>query len=652
VSIRVPSAIADWCIENKLAELLELTGIGKLEGQSFIHASFLHLLSLKFKQIMKHILTLLLAATSVFTAVSQSKEKKPDYTKRLSGIEKELEKVLADQKVAGYSVAVVYKDKIILSKGFGYRDLENKKPVTPNTLFAIGSSSKAFTAAMLGQLEKDGKLKLDDLATKHLPQLTFKYDYMNSGITIRDMMCHRTGIARFDYSWYLFNTRNRDSLIQRVKYMEPNVKLRQKWQYNNFMFLAQGMITEKITEKSWEDNIKERFFIPLKMTHSNTDIFTMQKDEDVSLPYTLDEKFNIKKVPYYHINGMGPAGSINSSANDMANWVSTWIMGGKFNGTEIIPSSYIREATSSQMVISGGLPGRHPDIQFSTYGLGWFLESYRGHYLVEHGGNIDGFSANVAFYPSDSIGIVVLTNQNGSSVQEIVRNIISDKLFALEPIPWNADAKKERDEALKMMSKAEKTDTLHVKNTRPSHPLADYAGLYGNPVLSELMITFKNDTLFTFIGGEKAWLKHYHYDVFELKSVDKSDDQEDDDDNPFLINFGTALNGKIETVSIDVNEPETVFNRKPIKVALSSADLSKYVGDYELEGLTAKIYLKGEKLMVLVPGQPDYETIPVGNDTFDLVFAKGYSVKFTVEDGKSKAVTFIQPNGNFTAKRK
>lgn len=604
---------------------------------------------------MKQILTLLFTTACIVTAAAQTKTKAPDYAKRLTGIEKELEKVLADQKVAGYSVAVVYKDKVLYTKGFGYRDVENKKPVTPNTLFAIGSSSKAFTAAILGQLEKEGKLKLDDLATTHLPQLSFKYDYMNTGITIRDMMCHRTGLSRFDYSWYLFNTRNRDSLIQRVKYMEPNAKLRERWQYNNFMFLAQGMIAEKITDKSWEDNIQQRFFGPLKMTRSNTNIFTTQKDADASLPYTLDDKFAITKIPYYNINGMGPAGSINSCANDMANWVSTWIMGGKFNGTEIIPASYVRDASSSQMVVSGGQPGAHPDIQFSNYGLGWFLKSYRGHYLVEHGGNIDGFSANVAFYPSDSIGIVVLTNQNHSAATGIVRNILSDKLFALEPIPWNADAKKEMDAAMELEKKKEKTpDTLQVRNTHPSHPLKDYAGLYGNPAFSEFMITLKNDTLFTFIAGEKSWLKHYHFDVFEFMPVDKENNEEGSDNSHFLINFGTANNGKIESASIEMDEPgkPTVFSRQSIKVNLSEEDLSKYVGEYDLEGMTVKIYLKGKTLMVLVPGQPDYETVFVGNDTFDLTIIKGYSVKFTVENGKSKAVTFVQPNGNFTAKRK
>ncbi|WP_300662855.1 serine hydrolase [Fluviicola sp.] len=602
---------------------------------------------------MKQIVILLLTIPCVLTAAAQTKEKKPDYAKRLAGIEKELEKVLADQKAVGFSVAVVYKDQVLMSKGFGYRDLENKKPVTPNTLFAIGSSSKAFTSAVLGQLEKEGKLKLDDLATKHLPSLSFKYDYMNTGITIRDMMCHRTGLSRFDYSWYLFNTANRDSLIERIKYMEPNMKLREKWQYNNWMFLLQGMIAEKITDKTWEQNIRERFFAPLNMTRSNTDINMVKKDPDASLPYSFDEKINIKKVNYYNINGMGPAGSINSCANDMANWVSAWVMGGKFKGQEIIPVSYLKAASSSQMVVDGGLPDEHADIQFSTYGFGWFMQSYRGHYLVEHGGNIDGFSANVAFYPSDSIGIVVLVNQNASMVPGTVRNMISDRLFALDPIPWNGDAKKGLDQLTKTRSKIDHSvDSVQVKNTTPSHPLKDYAGYYSNPVFSDFTIALENDTLKTTLGGEKVWLKHYHYDVFSLESVDGSGDLEEG--SKFLVNFASASNGKIESVSMQLDEPgkTSVFPRSNPKVEISGDELSKYVGDYDLEGQTIKIYLKGKTLMLLVPGQPDYETIPVGNDTFDFVIVKGYSLKFALENGKAKTVTILQPNGNFTAKRK
>ncbi|WP_449438401.1 serine hydrolase domain-containing protein [Pedobacter steynii] len=235
---------------------------------------------------MKRTLTLLLLSSINFLAIAQENNKPADA--RLQGIDTLLNKVLKDQNIAGFSVAVVDGDKVIYSKGFGYRDVENKKPVTPNTLFAIGSSSKAFTSALLGILQKEGKLSLDGNAVSYLPQLRFFNDNMNNQITVRDMMTHRTGLSRYDASWYIFNTSNRDSIINRVRYMEPNAGLREKWQYNNYMFLAQGMIAEKLTGKTWEQNIKERFFLPLDMKRSNTSITEFQKDPDASLPYQLD----------------------------------------------------------------------------------------------------------------------------------------------------------------------------------------------------------------------------------------------------------------------------------------------------------------------------------------------------------------------------
>lgn len=211
-------------------------------------------------------------------------------------------------------------------------------------------------------LEKDGKLKLDDKATSLLPQLSFYNAEMNNQITVRDLMAHRTGLSRYDLSWFLFNTANRDSIIKRVKYMKPTSGVRERWYYNNFMFLAQGMIVERLSGKTWEQNIKEKFFDPLEMTRSNTDIETFKNDSDAALPYTVVNGNEIKKIDYYNINGMGPAGSINSSVNDMANWLKVWISGGYFKGKEILPTNYIREAASSQMVMDAGLPNKHNDV--------------------------------------------------------------------------------------------------------------------------------------------------------------------------------------------------------------------------------------------------------------------------------------------------
>ncbi|RZK40306.1 MAG: serine hydrolase [Pedobacter sp.] len=574
-------------------------------------------------------------------------------TKELSNLDSLMHIVLKDQSAAGFAVAVVKGDEVIYSKGFGYRDIENKKPVTSNTLFAIGSSTKAFTSSLIGLLQKEEKLKLDDKAVTHLPKLRFYSQEMDSQITIRDLMSHRTGLSRYDYSWLLFNTANRDSIIQRVKFMQPTAPVRQKWLYNNFMFLAQGMIVEKITGKTWEQNIKEKFFDPLGMTRSNTDINAFKNDGDAALPYLTNDSLN-KKIDYYNINGMGPAGSINSSVNDMTNWLKLWIAGGMFNKKEVIPSSYIRDAASSHMVMSGGLPSKHSDVHISNYGLGWMLSSYRGHYLVEHGGNINGFSASVGFFPTDRIGIVVLTNQNGSVLPDVVRNSIADRLLKLNLIDWNGEAKAAKvAEALAQKQSDDNGKVKPILNTKPSHALKDYEGAFENPAYGTIKISAKDNGLYAQVGSEKLWLKHQHYDVFEPKSVDKNG-KIDTALSKNLFNFLGNQEGKISmlTFQLEPDNKPVVFDFKPEVKVLSIKELEKYTGEYILGQATVKVYLKGSTLMVHVPGQPDYETVPTEDHTFDLKVLKGYSVKFELVAQKVTALSFIQPNGTFKATKK
>lgn len=602
---------------------------------------------------MKSTLSYLLFFFISISVVAQ--EKKPTLiTDKIPGIDSLLKQILKDQYVAGFAVAVVKGDEVIYSNGFGYRDVENKKPVTPNTLFAIGSSTKAFTASLLGLLQKDGKLTFEDKAVNLLPQLHFYSEEMNNQITLRDLMAHRTGLSRYDFSWLLFNTANRDSIIARVKYMKPTAAVRQKWYYNNFMYLAQGMIVERLSGKTWEQNIKEKFFIPLEMNSSNTDLKTFQNDSDASLPYTTIKGKEIKKVDYYNINGMGPAGSINSSVNDLTNWLKVWISGGRYQKKEILPSSYIAEAASSQMVMDGGLPSAQKDVYFDNYGLGWMLSSYRGHYMVEHGGNINGFSASVAFFPTDKIGIVVLTNQNQSHVPDVVRNSIADRIFNLKTIDWNGDAKKAAAEALAANLSKKEIKKTPILNTTPSHPLKDYVGSFDNPAYGVIKISLEKNALYTVLGDEKVLLKHMYYDVFDPRSIDKNGVADTTESN-LLFNFASGQDGKIQSIGIllDGSEKPVAFDIKPEVKVLSLKELEKYVGEYNMGQATVKVFLKGDTLFVFVPGQPEYETVVGDDHTFTLKALKGFSVKFDVgADQKVTSMSFIQPNGVFKAAKK
>ncbi|MBS1486063.1 MAG: serine hydrolase [Bacteroidetes bacterium] len=605
---------------------------------------------------MRKLLVLLLIGHSLL-AWSQKKSNAAD--NRLAGIEEKLQTLLADWHAAGFAVAVVEKNKLVYAKGFGYRDEENKKPVTPNTLFAIGSCTKAFTAGLLGILRNDNKVSFNEKPATYVPKLNFFNDEMNAGITVKDLMRHSTGLPRHDLSWYFFNTPDKDSLVGRIQYMEPSVHVREKWQYNNFMFLVQGVITEKITGNSWEKNISEKFFKPLVMSTSNASIAELEKSNEPAVGYEVKNDKDIVKMDYYNISGMAPAGSINSSVNEMANWLRMWIHGGKFNGKEILPASYVSEAISSQMIIGPALPTReHPDVQFSNYGYGWFLASYKGHYRVEHGGNIDGFSASTCFFPSDSVGIVVLTNQNASVIPAIVRNIVADRMLRLSLSDWNKEMKEAADKRKKNEKETAAKATSSVKKgTKPSHLPEELEGKYSLDGYGTFSVKAHHDSLFAKMGNYTYWLKHFHYDIFQPFEVTKKHKIDTANKSDMRLNFITGLNGEVERVAIYDMEPSLnkplEFLHHPDTKEIKPERLKEYVGEYEIAGMVAKVYVKAEKnLFLFVPGQPEYELAYLGGDKFALKILSGYKLEFVHNGEKVSGCFFIQPNGTFKATRK
>ncbi len=590
--------------------------------------------------------------------LTQAQEKNQNTDKRFAGIDTALARVLSVWKGPGFAVVVVEKNKVVYANGFGFRNYEEKLPVTPNTLFAIGSCTKAFTASLIGELAAKGDLDIDKPVRDYLPGLKFFNDDMNDRITLRDMMCHRTGLPRHDYSWYLFSTTSRDSLVKRLQYLEPNVKVRDKWQYNNFMFMLQGVVVEKITHQDWETNIKTNFFLPLGMNHSNTSIPEMEKDPDAALGYEIKDSANMRKIhklDYFHIDAMGPAGSINSSVMDMSNWLITWIHGGKFNNKEIIPAGFAKEAMSSQMIVNSGFPEADTkDLQFSNYGFGWSLASYRGHYRVEHGGNIDGFSASTSFFPTDSIGIVVLTNQNASSIPSIVRNIMADKILGMkyydwDSYMWNNYEKMKQDEKEAESSKV-KSDK---PRTNPSHPLKNYTGLFNNKGYGSMDIYIDHDSLFLLIGKNISWLKQDQYDWFKMYQRDKQGHV--DTSQGFSIEFRTDQTGEINEIdaAFEPSVKTLVFSRIPKTVVIQTDSLKKFEGEYLIGQLVLKVFLQNNSLRLSVPGQPEYELIPMEENKFSLKDMSGFTITFNRnEKNVVTGMTSNQPNGTFKAVKK
>lgn len=263
---------------------------------------------------------------------AQTAQVSTDLQKNLQIIEEKLEKRRAELGIPGMSLAIVKDGKIIYLKGLGYKDFEKKIPVTPDTQFAIGSATKAFTALSVLMLADEGKIDLDASPKKYLPYFKMKDPETDRNMTVRDLMTHSSGLNRTDLAM-ITGQLNRQQLIQVVGEAQPMAKLHEKWFYNNIMFAAAGEVVANVEKTTWEKFIPERVFKPLGMNNSTMSMDAMKKAKDYSFGYTYN--FDTKKTgkqPFRDIDGVAPAGSINSSARDMAKWITFVMDKGEING--------------------------------------------------------------------------------------------------------------------------------------------------------------------------------------------------------------------------------------------------------------------------------------------------------------------------------
>jgi CubicO group peptidase (beta-lactamase class C family) len=360
-------------------------------------------------------------AASASAAPSKSTEE------RLAALEKEIEKRRVALGIPGVALVIVQGDKVIYLKGLGLRDVAGKKPVTPDTLFAIGSSTKAFTAASVLMSRDDGKLSLDDSPKKVLPYFKLQDPEADARITIRDLMCHGSGLPRTDLAW-VSGVLSREEGIRLLTDVKPTAPFRKTFQYQNLMFAAAGEIASRVQKMPYESVIEKRLLQPLGMTSSNLRVSTMLKTKDFSLGYAPDPvKPGSQVLPTRNIDAIGPAGAINSSARDMAQWLRFLLARGVApGGKRLLTEDSFSEMVKPQMVVA-------PKVM--DYGLGWFVRKWRGLTVIEHGGNIDGFNAEVAFLPEKNLGFVLLTNVTNSALAQGALDIVWSNLVDVPADP-------------------------------------------------------------------------------------------------------------------------------------------------------------------------------------------------------------------------
>lgn len=420
--------------------------------------------------------------------------------------EKEIDQIvnqsLKEFQVPGAALAVVIRDKIILCRGYGLRDLENNLPVTENTLFPIASNTKAFTSFLISQLVEEGKLAWDDPVIKYIPEFRLYNEELSTQATLRDLIAHRTGIPRHDVLWYLIRDLSEEDLLLALPHFPPISKLRETFVYNNFMYVVAGIVIYRVTNKTWEEELSSRILKPLGMDHSGSSN-KLQNLSDVAQPYAkIGGK--IQKFPFLFPCSTLAASAMHSSASDMAKWVQIQLF-------DKAQPDFIREETLAEMHTIhmpfaaqsplGLIHMPHSPLEPSGYGLGWEIDAYRGHKQVHHGGVLEGFFSEVSFLPNEKIGIVILTNSStdGRYAISCIKNKIYDYLLGIQEMDW-----------------IQKVREDHLKATpTPLLSLQKYEGNYTHPAYGTMQIFLEYDSLIATLGRMRVSLTHKSEGVFE-----------------------------------------------------------------------------------------------------------------------------------------
>ncbi|HEV3309547.1 MAG TPA: serine hydrolase [Chloroflexota bacterium] len=564
----------------------------------------------------------------------------------LEGLAEDVEGVRERWKVPGLSIAVVKDGQMVMSDGFGFRDLDQKLPVTTKTVFAIGSSTKAFTTMALGTLVDEGKLDWDAPVRQYIPWFQLHDPMASERISVRDLVTHRSGLPRYDMLWYNNTTETREELIRRLRYLPPSADFRTVFQYQNLMYLTAGYLAGELAGSNWETAVRDRILDPLGMSSANFSVRDSQASHDFALPYS-DTKGEFKQINFRNIDLVGPAGSINANVEDMAKWALLHLNRGKHGDRQIVSETQVAEMHRTQMWMQAPyLPVE--EASHGSYGLAWFIESYNGDTVIHHGGAIDGFLGVVGFVPKHNIGVVVQTNLGGSPVPFLVMYNILDRLRGRTPSALEPQVRKIYDEAREALDKGgDRSEEDRVKDTHPSHALSDYTGSYANAGLGTVTIASDAAGLTYTFHDETFSLKHYHYDVFDFR--------EEIFGVRFPVNFRTGVAGDIDSlvIALETAMPPQEFLRTVDPTLASREFLRQFVGEYEIMSRIATVSLENENLLALnLPGQPRHELEPHRGSEFKIKGLDGFRVEFKLDAaGEVTHAVLIQPMGVFEAKR-
>jgi len=451
-------------------------------------------------------------------------------------IDRFIRRAMDEFRVPGAAVAVVKDGRVLLCRGYGVKRVGEKSPVDGNTLFAIASNTKAFTATALAMLVDEGKIAWNDRVVDYLPWFQMYDPYVTREMRIEDLLTHRCGLGlgAGDLLFWPQTSFTTEEIIHRIRYIKPATSLRTNYAYCNLMFVVAGEIIPAVTGDSWAHFIEERIFKPLGMNRSKTSIHEFAPDENLATPHVLVDG-KLIPVEYMDIDNTAPAGAINSCASDMVKWVilqlNRGFMGHASDGKEIrlFSEDRSREMWSAHMPIPiRKYPEPLAAVQphFAAYGYGFRLTDYHGYKIVSHGGALLGTYSMVTMVPDMRAGVVVLTNQESSGMMRAITFRILDYFMGLKPKDWAAAYRKADEIRVKRAEEYEKKNAAkRIPGTKPSLKLSQYAGTYEDAWRGKMTIEYNDGKLTMrfsrtdYLVGE---LEHWHYDTFVVRWRDRT----------------------------------------------------------------------------------------------------------------------------------
>jgi CubicO group peptidase (beta-lactamase class C family) len=385
-------------------------------------------------------------------------------------------RLMARDQIPGVALGIVEHGRLIYVRGFGWRDVEKQEPVTPDTLFPLGSCSKTFTATAVAMLADEGKLGLDDPVRTWLPDFTLADPAASASVTIRDLLTHRSGLPRHDLFWYQAPF-SRDELYRRLRFLELAGPPHAEWRYNSLMFVVAARIVEKIAGGSWEAFVRRRILSPLGMRRTLLSAEMMEADPDHASPYAVRDG-RLTRIPLLKGSpAIAPAGGVQSSVRDLARWLTFHAN----RSPPLIGEEMWRELHRPQVE----MPAQdQPEVQHTAYALAWIHESYRGHPVVVHDGAIDGFTAHLAFLPETGQSVIILMNRwRATAAINAIAYTAYDRLLGLPPIDW----------ASRLKETPPPSPELH--EVPLDVPIGQLAGRYEHPGYGTIILRAHGDRL-------------------------------------------------------------------------------------------------------------------------------------------------------------